>query len=388
MFHRTVSPLKSNSFFLFGPRGTGKTTFLKSFFSPEEVEYIDLLALEEEEIFSRTPSELERRVMGLTPPKRWVVIDEIQRVPRLLDSVHRLIESTTIRFALTGSSGRKLKHGAANLLAGRAFVNHLHPLTLGEIGKNLPLIDLLRWGSLPKVVNAAAIEEKTEFLRAYAHTYLREEIAAEQLVRKLEPFRNFLEVAAQSNGQILNASKIGRDVGADVKTVQSYFTILEDTMMGFLLPAWRRSVRKRQATHAKFYFFDTGVKRALDRTVSQEMYEGSFAFGNAFEHLVILELVRMNDYHRCDCRFSYLRSASGQEVDLVIDRPGQPIALVEIKSAEQVSDDECRAVNAFVKEIPDAVAFCVSRDPHRKKIGAATCVPYQDAARELGLCPD
>jgi predicted AAA+ superfamily ATPase len=184
---------------------------------------------------------------------------------------------------------------------------------------------------------------------------------------------------------VINAAKISRDVGADAKTVQAYFSILEDTMVGFLLPAWHRSVRKRQATQPKFYFFDPGVKRALDFTITQEMYEGSFPFGNAFEHLVILEFVRLNDYLRRDFRFSYLRTPAGQEIDLIIDRPGAPTALVEIKSATLVTSEDCAAVNAFVKDLPETAAFCVSRDPHRKKIGDTLCVPYPEAAGELGL---
>lgn len=370
---------------MFGPRGTGKTTFLKTFFNPATVEYFDLLRPDEEQLFALNPAELENRVLGLQGKKEWVVIDEIQRVARLLDSVHRLIETTHVKFAITGSSGRKLKRGASNLLAGRAFVNHLHPLTLLEIGGRVPLMDLLKWGSLPKVLQLGTAEEKQEFLRSYAQTYLREEIAAEQIVRRLEPFRNFLSVAAQCNGQIINSAKIARDVGADSKTVQSYFTILEDTMIGFLLPAWHHSLRKRQASRPKFFFFDPGVKRALDATLSQEMYEGSFSFGNAFEHLVLLELIRLNDYRRRDFRFSYLRTPAGVEVDLVIERPGAPVALVEIKSADRVSGEDCAAVNAFVKDIPGAAAYCVSRDPHRRKIGATLCIPYQEAADELGL---
>ena len=370
---------------MFGPRGTGKTTFLKGFFGPDTADYIDLLNIEEEEIIARNPAELERRVLAMGPEKQWVVIDEIQRIPRLLDLVHRLIESTTVKFAITGSSGRKLKRGASNLLAGRAFINHLHPLTLNEIGHGVPLLDLLRWGSLPKVLLLKSPKEKIEFLRSYTHSYLREEIAAEQLVRRLDPFRNFLAVAAQCNGQELNFSRIARDVGADYKTVQSYFEILADTMMGFLLPVWNRSVRKRQSTRPKFYFFDIGIKRALDYTVSQELYEGSYPFGSVFEHFVLLELIRLNDYFRRDFRFSYLRTPAGLEIDLVIDRPGAPVALIEIKSTVQARDEDCAGVNTLIKDVPDAEAYCISRDPHRKKIGSTLCIPYQNAAEELGL---
>jgi uncharacterized protein len=385
MFQRIVKPLNTNSFFIFGPRGTGKTTFLGTYFDPETVEFIDLLRIEDEETFSRNLGELESRVAGLKPEKQWVVIDEIQRIPRLLDSVQRLIETTPIKFAITGSSGCKLKRGASNLLAGRAFVNNLHPLTLTELKGHSPLPDLLQWGALPKIFHLQTNEEKNEFLRAYAHTYLREEIAAEQLVRKLDPFRNFLRIAAQCNGLEINFSKIARDAGADYKTVQSYFALLEDTMMGFLLPVWHRSFRKRQSTRPKFYFFDTGVKRALDFTLSQVLYDGTYQFGAAFEHFIILELIRLNDYRRLDYRFSYLRTPAGREIDLVIDRPGLPVALVEIKSCVTIKEEDCAVVNDFLIDIPDAAAFCISRDPHRKIIGKTICIHYEEAAAELGF---
>jgi predicted AAA+ superfamily ATPase len=383
MFNRSITPIKSTSFFLFGARGTGKTTFLRSFFDPESVEYIDLLSIAEEERYMRNPAELEYRLLALHPDKKWVVIDEIQRIPRLLDSIHRLIESTSLKFALTGSSARKLRRGASNLLAGRAFVNYLHPLTLAELGDRVPLLEILKWGCLPKIFQLSENVEKQEFLRAYTHSYLREEIAAEQIVRKLEPFRNFLNAAAQSNGTIINYSRIARDVGADTKTVQAYFTILQDTLMGFLLPSWRRSFRKRQSSQPKFYFFDLGIKRALDFTVSQEMYEGSFAFGNAFEHLMVLEFMACNDYYRCDCRFSYLKTPGGAEIDLIIDHPGNRVSLVEFKSTKNITNDDCKTVNRFAAEIPDSQAYCISCDPLRKKIGSTLCINYRDAAKEI-----
>jgi predicted AAA+ superfamily ATPase len=156
-------------------------------------------------------------------------------------------------------------------------------------------------------------------------------------------------------------------------------------MVGFLLPAWHQPLRKRQTTQPKFYFFDIGVKRALEHTVSQELYEGSYAFGNAFEHLIVLELVRANDYGRRDYRFSYVRSPSGVEVDLVIERPGKPVALVEIKSGTHVTGEDCAAAGNFASDLPGSAAYCVSRDPHRKKIGNVTCIPYQEMLDELGL---
>jgi predicted AAA+ superfamily ATPase len=336
-------------------------------------------------VFSRNPAELESRVAALPASRRWVVIDEVQRVPRLLDLVHRLSEATARRFVLTGSSGHKLRHGVSNLLAGRAFVYHLFPLTHRELAESFDLVEALQWGTLPRVFQLNSAADKAEFLRAYALTYLKEEVVAEQIVRKLDPFRQFLEVAAQANGTIVNFSRIATDVGVDTKTVQSYFTILADTLVGVLLPAYHRSVRKRQRANPKFYFFDTGVKRALERTVSLGMQEGTYDFGKAFEHLVILEAMRLSSYARLDWTFSYLRTKDDAEIDLVIDRPGQPAALLEIKSAEHVNERDVASLGRFAADLQPCEAYCLSRDPHEKRLGLVSCLPWIEGLRRLGL---
>jgi predicted AAA+ superfamily ATPase len=386
MFQRILNPIKSNSFFLFGPRGTGKSTLLEMCFSSDQVHVIDLLESEQEDIFSRKPSELMYQVNALSEKIEWIVIDEVQKVPKLLDIVHKLIETTGKKFALTGSSARKLKHGVSNLLAGRAFINHLYPLTSRELGDAFNLIDVLKYGALPKIFSFKTDIEKEEFLRAYSFTYLKEEIATEQIVRKLDPFRNFLEIAAQSNGMILNYSKIARDVGVDTKTVQSYFQILEDTLVGFMLPAYHRSIRKQQVLHPKFYFFDTGIKRALERTLNQPIFERTFAFGNAFEHFIILEIYRLNDYLRKDWRFSYLRTKDDVEIDLVIDCPGHPTILIEIKSTDAIEECDCKTLNRYIEEFTPAVAYCVSRTRVRKKIDKVLCIYWTELFEEIGLC--
>jgi uncharacterized protein len=385
MFHRLLSPLKSNSFFLFGARGTGKSTLLRRLFTDTEAEYIDLLDPVTEDALARNPRELVYRINALPEHKKWVILDEIQKVPRLLDLVHAVIESKDVRFAMTGSSARKLRHGVSNLLAGRAFVNHLYPLTSIETGDRFQLEQALRWGTLPKIYQFTTAQEKEEYLRAYAFAYLKEEIAAEQVVRKLDPFRNFLEIAAQCNGTILNYTRIADDIGVDTKTVQSYFSILEDTLLGITLPAFHGSVRKRQLSHPKFYLFDTGIKRALERTVSQPLTERSYGFGNAFEHFIFLEIYRLNDYHRKDWRFSYLRTKDGAEIDLIIDRPGSARALIEIKSTDHVDERDVATLNKFADDITPSAPYCISRDPRRKKIGKTLCLHWQEAFRELGV---
>ena len=258
VFRRLLQIPRRHSFFLFGARGTGKTTWIREAFGPDAALYLDLLDPETEDLYRRTPGRLEQQVRALPGSVEWILIDEVQRAPRLLDVAHRLIESTGKRFVLTGSSARKLRRGASNLLAGRAFVYSLYPLTVPELQDSFVLDDALRWGTLPGLFSLDADEDRRAYLRAYALTYLKEEIVAEQIVRRLDPFRQFLEVAAQSNGAIVNYANIARDVGADPKTVITYFSILEDTLVGFLLPAFHRSIRKQQRVNPKFYFFDTG----------------------------------------------------------------------------------------------------------------------------------
>lgn len=385
MYTRLLKTTVSNSFFLFGPRGTGKTTYIKDIFEPSESFYIDLLQPELEDTYARRPETLEQQVRALPSQTSWVILDEIQKVPKLLDIVHSLIESTTMKFVLTGSSGRKLKRGASNLLAGRAFVYNLHPFTYLELGKDFDLDKTLKWGTLPKLFTLDSDKEKAAYLRAYALTYLKEEITAEQIIRKLDPFREFLEIAAQSNGKIINYSKIANDVGVDTKTVISYFSILEETLIGFILPPFHKSIRKQQRSNPKFYFFDTGVKRSLERTLEVGLAGGTYAYGNAFEHFIIVEFIRLASYSRPDWRFSYLMTGAGTEIDLIIDRPGKPYAFIEIKSSEAVDERDTATLARFVRDFDKAEGFCISRDPLRKKIDGVLCLPWYDAPKELGL---
>ena len=385
MFHRLLQTTRHNSFFLFGARGTGKTTYVREAFGPDESMYVDLLDPETEDSYRRSPSRLERQVRALPNRVEWVLIDEVQRAPRLLDVVHRLIETTGKRFVLTGSSGRKLRRGASNLLAGRAFVYNLFPLTVPEFQDAFQLEEALRWGTLPRLFSLDRAEDRQAYLRAYALTYLKEEIVAEQIVRRLDPFRHFLEVAAQSNGTIVNYANIARDVGADPKTVNSYFSILEDTLVGSLLPAFHRSVRKQQRTGPKFYYFDPGVKRSLERTLDLPLRPGTYEYGKAFEHFVVTQILHLSRYLRPDWRFSYLRTGAGAEIDLVIERPGMPIALIEIKSSERIDEKDVRNFVRFTRDFVEPLAVCISRDPDRTRIESVLCLPWREALKELGL---
>jgi predicted AAA+ superfamily ATPase len=376
MFERLLNPTKSNHFFLFGARGTGKSTLLKHRLDSEKTLFLDLLSAKLETQLSRDPDQLAGMVHALPDAINTVVIDEIQKVPRLLDVVHALIEEKQKRFILTGSSARKLKYGGANLLAGRAFFYHLFPLSVIELDDKFDLLKTLQFGTLPKLFELKNDDERSEFLIAYAHTYVKEEIFAEQLVKLLDPFRRFLEVAAQSNGKIINIANISRDVGVDDKTVQSYFSILEDTLVGFMLEPFHHSFRRRLSHKPKFYFFDLGVAHALGHTLSIPMVPSSSAFGDAFEHFVILECMKLASYARLQYKYSYIHTKDGAEIDLVVERPGKPLLCIEIKSSAHVGDDDLRNLRSLSKDLPNSEAVCFCRETIARKSDGVLVLPW------------
>lgn len=383
MFHRMIKTPQISSFFLFGARSTGKSTLLASRY-PDAV-VIDLLDAAEERDFSLHPERLRERIPTGEGGNARIIIDEIQKCPKLLDEVHRLIEQNShpCQFILTGSSARKLKLGGANLLAGRAAVRHLFPLLPTEIGDEFGLDQALRWGLLPKVVTSTEDAIKRDYLVAYGTTYLKEEIWAEQLVRKLDPFRRFLEVAAQQSGKIINATRISRDVGADPKTVQTYFQILEDTLLGFHLDAYHSSIRRRLRQAPKFYFVDNGIARSLARMLNVIPEPSTSYYGELFESFVVAALYARGSYVQNDYRLTYLESLGGAEIDLVIERPGRPLALVEIKSTDAVREDHCAGLKHFQIDFPEADFFCVTRDPREKRFGKIKAIPWQRALEEI-----
>ena len=385
MFNRIINYPKKHSFFLFGPRGTGKSTWLQETFAPSKPLYIDLLNPDIEEQFSKHPNDLLAKIAAMPDQKNWVLIDEIQKVPKLLDLVHLCIEKHRTLFALTGASARKLRRGAANLLAGRAFVLNLFPLTHIELGGSFCLMEALHWGTLPEIFHLPDTSSKTRYLRTYAQTYLKEEIVAEQIVRKLDPFRQFLEIAAQQNGEIINFSNIARDVGVDTVTVQSYFQILEDTLIGYLLLPYHQSIRKRQRSNPKFYFFDLGVKRSLENALSIPLKENTYAYGRTFEHFIMTEIMRLNSYYEKDYRLSYLRTKDHAEIDLIIERPGLPSALIEIKSKNRIDERDTRSLEHFLKDFDRAEAYVLSPDPDKKKIGNVLAIPWSQGIKAIGL---
>ena len=382
MIPRLLQVPEDESFFLFGPRGVGKTTLLKHLPWLSSALYINLLKAGDEQRFARNPDELASIVKALPENTSHIIIDEVQKLPKLLDIVHDLIETTSKKFVLTGSSARKLKHGGANLLAGRAFVYHLYPFIWLEIPQQFNLNDALCWGMLPKINEYTTPDKKHLFLDAYTNTYLKEEIWAEQFIRELDPFRRFLEVAAQTNGKIVNFSNIARDVGTSDKNIQKYFSILEDTMLGFFLEAFQHSFRKRLSKTPKFYFFDTGVVRALTAQLGLPLLQSTSQFGDAFEHFVILQCKELAGYYYRNYRFSYLKTKDDAEIDLVVERPGLPLLFIEIKSSDNVQPVHLMTLKRNAHDFGNCEAICLSRDPYIKEIDGIKVFPWMEGVRK------
>lgn len=364
--------------FLFGARGTGKSTLLRQRFGEEHTIWIDLLDPEKEAYFSRDPNALKAIVAQLPPQITHIVIDEIQKSPKLLDVVHGLIEQKCrVFFIMTGSSARKLKRGAANLLAGRAFVYHLYPFSFLELQDIFNLEQCLQNGLLPKLIDFESTVMKHQFLQAYAHTYLKEEVVSEQLIKSLDPFRRFLEVAGQMNGKIIHYHKIAQDVGVDDKTVKNYYSILEDTLLGFYLEPFHHSFRKRLSQKQKFFFFDLGVVHALTRTLSLDILPRTSYYGDVFEQFIIIEIFKLCQYFKPEYRLSYIQTKDNFEIDLVVERPGQPLLLIEIKSATQVQDHMITNLAKMGKEFTDAELVCFSQDSYEKESNGIQVLPWQ-----------
>ncbi len=382
MYKRLCNLLNNNSFFLFGARGVGKSTLISTELGHEIKASVNLLKDDEFSPLSDRPDALIER-LGTLARGDLVFIDEIQRVPALLNTVHLLIEERGLRFAMTGSSSRKLKRGGSNLLAGRASLRELFPLTHVEYGDDFELSSVLRWGSLPTLSQRSTDTERADYLTSYVNTYLREEIIAEQLVRKLPPFRRFLDIAAQMNGKILNYTAIGREVGVASDTIKQYVSVLVETHIGLLLESYHRSIRKRQTQSPKFYLFDTGLPRAIQRLPGAPLAERTSAYGDTFEQFIILEIYRLCSYMNKRADFFYLRTKDDAEIDLIVEFPGQAPVLIEVKSSRSITAQHVTGLNKFAADIANSGVFCLSQDAIPKKIGAVDVLHWKDGIKHL-----
>jgi uncharacterized protein len=388
MYNRLISLPENKSFFLFGQRGTGKTTLLKNTYGDRALE-ISLLDSKTLLGLTTAPWKIRELIQGKKKEQEIIIIDEIQKLPVLLNEVHKMIEEDNLIFALTGSSARKLKREGVNLLAGRAYEYRLFALSCFETKDDFDLDTCLQWGSLPRVVSENNNEDREEYLYSYVSTYLKEEIILEQIVRNIEPFSRFLNIAAQSNGDLINFSNIARDTGISDVSIRNYYAILEDTLIGFFLKPYHTSIRKRQKLAPKFYFFDIGLVRTLTNELHIKPAEKSFEYGMLFETFFINECIRLNEYLRCRFQFSFIKVNDKDEIDLIIEKPGGGLLLLEIKSKNSVSEKDVRVLNNLIPDFKNACAYCISRDPERKKIGSTLCLPWHDALTEIfGLTPD
>ncbi len=384
MFNRLLNPPLTRSFFLFGPRSTGKSTLLRKILPESEALWVDLLDVDMEKSLAQSPGRLAALLTQecATKQRKWVVIDEIQKIPELLSVVQQFIQKKQFLFAMTGSSARKLRKGAANLLGGRAFWFEISSLTHIEIGERFDLNSALKWGTLPEIFDLQD-SDRMRYLRAYCNIYLKEEIVAEQLVRKVQPFRDFLELVAIQNAQIINYSKFARDCQVDVTTIQTYFEILKDTLVGLELPAFHTSVRKRQRANSKFYFFDTGVCRAMAGLIDESLNPKTTLYGKYFEQFIITEIHRLIKCFEKEWKLSYLMTKDGAEVDLIIDRGSTDRIAIEIKSNDQVDELEVSAFERLAQDIPHAKLLFISQDPVAMKYGTVECLHWRDAIRMI-----
>ncbi len=349
----------TESFFLWGPRQTGKSTLLRTTY--KDARWIDLLKSEEfRRYLSRPESLREEMEAGQPASGRQIVIDEIQKVPALLDEVHWLIENRGLHFALCGSSARKVKRGAANLLGGRAVRYELHGLSASELGREFDLDRVLNYGYFPHIYQAG---RPHRLLDAYIADYLKEEVAAESLVRSLPAFSDFLDIAAFSDGEIVNFSNIARDCGVSSHTVKNYFRILEDTLLARWLPVYRKRPKRRVIGAPKFYFADVGIVNRLARR--GKLLAGSEMYGKAFENWVFHELSTFLSYQERDAELCYWRLASGVEVDFVL---GDMEVAVEVKSTERVHSSHLKGLRSLVEDYPRTKRrIVVCREPRARK---------------------
>ena len=369
----TLSDANEDSVFFFGARQTGKTTLLKQLFP--SARYYDLLKSNEFERLSRSPYLLREELQDCLE-NELVIIDEIQKLPVLLDEVHWLIVNCNLRFILTGSSARKLRRTGVNLLGGRALVNYLFPLVSAELN-DFDLNRALNNGMIPRHY---LITDASKRLAGYVGVYLQTEIIQEALVRNLPSFNRFLEAAALTDGEMVVYSNIAADCGVSTVTVKSYFEILADTLFGFYVPAYTKTIKRKLIQAPKFYLFDVGVTNYLLKR--GHLKQGSPEYGHAFEHFIIQELRAYLGYNGKQDALSYWRTGSGIEIDAVL---GDAEVGLEIKSSTEVKGHQLKGLLSFGQDYPNARLIIVSLDLNPRRKDNIEIMPYKDFLKELWL---
>ena len=374
MVNRLLMP-PTQSFFLFGPRGTGKSTWIRDA-HPDSLR-IDLLNAGERHTYTAAPQRL-RDLVGSAPDGMTVVIDEVQRVPELLPEVHALIESRPgLRFILSGSSARKLRRTGVDLLAGRALMRTMHPLLAAELGESFDLDRALRHGLVPLVWFASQPEE---MLRAYAGLYVQEEVLAEGILRNVSAFSRFLEGISFSHGAVLSATNVSRECQVERKTVEAYISILEDLLLGWRLPPFLRRAQRRSMSHHKFYYFDAGVFRSIRPTGPLD--RPAEIDGAALEGLVAQHLRAWIAYGSRDVHLHYWRDYNGAEVDFVL-YGADCFHAIEVKNSSRVDPHDLRGLRAFRRIYPECRTVLLYRGRERLVLSDALCIPVSDFLRAL-----
>lgn len=361
----------NDSIFLWGARQTGKTTLLEHLYP--QAKYYDLLLANEFERLLRDPSLLSQELAYLKEGD-LVIIDEVQKVPQLLDEVHSLIHRKNLRFILSGSSSRKLKRSGANLLGGRALKKILFPLVSAEI-PDFNLIKAVNNGMIPRHY---MVNNPWERFQAYIGVYLNEEIREEALSRNLRTFSRFMEVAAISNGEMMVYKNIAQDCGIDYRTVKDYFEILVDTLTGYFIQGFTSTVKRRAIQAPKFYFFDVGIVNYLLN--KKNLLPGSESFGRSFEHFIIQEIIAYLGYTQSSENLTYWRTSSGYEVDAII---GEGRIAIEIKSTDEVRSRHLKGLKAFQEDFPQAKAIVVSLDKYPRILNGVEIIPAVEFLRAL-----
>ena len=373
MYPRLMQPSSRQSFFLFGPRGVGKTAWLHQQF-PGAL-FFDML---DHQVYTELLA-APRRLGDRIPEghKDWVIVDEVQRVPELLNEVHRLIESRRLRFVLTCSSARKLRGRGVNLLAGRAVTRHMHPLTALELSKDFDLKRALRYGCLPL---ACTSEKPQDYLKSYAAIYLREEVQQEGLTRNIGAFGRFLEAASFSQGSVLNMAAVARECAVSAKVVEDYFSILEDLLIAVRLPVFTKRAKRRLIAHPKFYYFDAGVFQAIRPRGPLDAPEQ--IHGPALETLFLQQVRALNDYSNLGYRLHYWRTAAADEVDFVLYGE-RGLRAFEVKMAHNVRPDDLRALLRLRADFPEAKAHLLYLGQRRWHDRGVEVLPFVECVTKL-----